>query len=30
MRFCPTVISVLEETRRVVHLCDKKRDIHEL
>lgn len=30
MRFSPTVISVLEETKRVVHLCDKKRDIHEL
>ncbi|TFY67127.1 hypothetical protein EVJ58_g1819 [Rhodofomes roseus] len=30
MRFSPVVVSVLEETKRVVHLCDKKRDIHEL
>ncbi|KZT72844.1 hypothetical protein DAEQUDRAFT_722457 [Daedalea quercina L-15889] len=29
-QFRDKVISVLEETKRVVHLCDKKRDIHEL
>ncbi|KAH9837217.1 uncharacterized protein C8Q71DRAFT_591279 [Rhodofomes roseus] len=29
-QFRDKVVSVLEETKRVVHLCDKKRDIHEL
>ncbi|EPT03839.1 hypothetical protein FOMPIDRAFT_1035020 [Fomitopsis schrenkii] len=29
-QFRDKVVSVLEETKRVVHLCDKKRDVHEL
>jgi len=29
-QFRDKVLSVLEETKRVVNLCDKKREIHEL